>query len=346
MERIKKAYAENGDLKIIPDTPPLDGSENWEQGRGAYYELDNDPNTGDPLALDIDREQDNYFKNVISKNIKHWQENSYPIYFEDIEYPKNAIVKYTNGNIYVSKVANNTALPTNTTNWSIYDPSGFDSKFVKLTGNETIDGVKTFSSFPVTPSSAPTANYQIPNKKYVDDIITAINRVGLIDFGYEVRPYHLIAFGGTFKRGDYPLLWNWLQGKSWLKTEAQWQTESTANGGICGFYSSGDGTTTFRVPNLNKITPKFDSRTIGSFESDAIRNITGSFSSGIGSTVGAFSSASGVFSLGSGNYSNFAEGSGPANRSQIVQINASLQVPTSSRVQVENIAVLPLIVAK
>ena len=117
MERIKKAYAENGDLKIIPDTPPLDGSENWEQGRGAYYELDNDPNTGDPLALDIDREQDNYFKNVISKNIKHWQENSYPIYFEDIEYPKNATVRYTDGNVYVSKVDNNTTLPTDTDNW-------------------------------------------------------------------------------------------------------------------------------------------------------------------------------------------------------------------------------------
>ena len=84
--------------------------------------MDNDPNTGDPLALDIDREQDNYFKNVISKNIKHWQENSYPIYFEDIEYPKNAIVKYEDV-LYASKVDNNTTLPTNATNWTIYDPS-------------------------------------------------------------------------------------------------------------------------------------------------------------------------------------------------------------------------------
>lgn len=124
MQRIKKAYAENGDLKIIPETPPLDGSENWEQGRGAYYELDNDPNTGDPLALDIDREQDNYFKNVISKNIKHWQENSYPIYFDDIKYPKNAIVKYTDGNTYVSKVDNNTTIPTDTNNWVNFEDFG------------------------------------------------------------------------------------------------------------------------------------------------------------------------------------------------------------------------------
>lgn len=37
------------------------------------------------------------------------------------------------------------------------------------TGNETVAGVKTFSSFPVTPSSAPTTDYQAANKKYVDD---------------------------------------------------------------------------------------------------------------------------------------------------------------------------------
>jgi len=34
---------------------------------------------------------------------------------------------------------------------------------------QTIAGVKTFSSFPVSPSSAPTADYQFANKKYVDD---------------------------------------------------------------------------------------------------------------------------------------------------------------------------------
>ena len=44
-----------------------------------------------------------------------------------------------------------------------------DSDVVHNTGNETIGGVKTFSSFPVTPSSVPTANYQVANKKYIDD---------------------------------------------------------------------------------------------------------------------------------------------------------------------------------
>jgi hypothetical protein len=40
---------------------------------------------------------------------------------------------------------------------------------VALTGNETVAGTKTFSSFPVTPSSEPSSDYQVANKKYVDD---------------------------------------------------------------------------------------------------------------------------------------------------------------------------------
>jgi len=44
-----------------------------------------------------------------------------------------------------------------------------DNSVVHLSGNETIADVKTFSSFPVTPSSAPTTDYEVANKKYVDD---------------------------------------------------------------------------------------------------------------------------------------------------------------------------------
>jgi len=44
-----------------------------------------------------------------------------------------------------------------------------DTSKVSTAGDETIAGVKTFSSFPVTPSAAPTADYETANKKYVDD---------------------------------------------------------------------------------------------------------------------------------------------------------------------------------
>ena len=44
--------------------------------------------------------------------------------------------------------------------------------FVDLTSSETVAGTKTFSSFPITPSAAPTTNYQVANKKYVDDTVS------------------------------------------------------------------------------------------------------------------------------------------------------------------------------
>lgn len=49
----------------------------------------------------------------------------------------------------------------NGTSWSAF--------FVDVVNAQTVGGVKTFSSFPVTPSSAPTSNYEVANKKYVDD---------------------------------------------------------------------------------------------------------------------------------------------------------------------------------
>ena len=45
--------------------------------------------------------------------------------------------------------------------------------FLALSGAQTVNGIKTFGSFPVGPSSAPTADYQLTNKKYVDDKVTA-----------------------------------------------------------------------------------------------------------------------------------------------------------------------------
>lgn len=60
------------------------------------------------------------------------------------------------------------------------------SQFVKLTTDQSIGGIKTFGSFPITPSSAPTTDYQVANKKYVDDKVVivpdATNSVKGIDY--------------------------------------------------------------------------------------------------------------------------------------------------------------------
>lgn len=46
------------------------------------------------------------------------------------------------------------------------------SGYVKKTLDETIAGIKTFTSFPITPSSTPSTDYQVANKKYVDGVVT------------------------------------------------------------------------------------------------------------------------------------------------------------------------------
>lgn len=52
---------------------------------------------------------------------------------------------------------------------------GFDTnQYVALTGNQSIDGVKTFTSFPITPSATPTTDYQVANKAYVDSLAAGL----------------------------------------------------------------------------------------------------------------------------------------------------------------------------
>ena len=48
------------------------------------------------------------------------------------------------------------------------DISALDSAAVKLTGNQTLQGVKTFGSIPVLPASDPTTDNQAARKAYVD----------------------------------------------------------------------------------------------------------------------------------------------------------------------------------
>ena len=49
-------------------------------------------------------------------------------------------------------------------------PSGtpLPSGIVFDTGNQDINGIKTFGLFPVSPSGYPTTDFEMANKKYVD----------------------------------------------------------------------------------------------------------------------------------------------------------------------------------
>lgn len=57
--------------------------------------------------------------------------------------------------------------------------------------------------------------------------------------------------GGEYSRETYKDLWKWVQTQpDYLISESEWQEKAAANNGNVPFYSTGDGSTTFRVPSI------------------------------------------------------------------------------------------------
>lgn len=167
------------------------------------------------------------------------------------------------------------------------------------------------------------------NKKQLNNAIFSIQTlpIGAILQGYTIFSNCIVAFGGEFNRADYPKLWAYLQANpSLVKTESQWQDEATANGGICGFFSSGSGGTTFRVPNVDKAFLRPDSRGIASYQADDFK----SHIHGMVAATGASGTTSVVMS---------SNGTG-------VISNQNTNTKGGDETRPKNVAVLPLIVAK
>lgn len=95
----------------------------------------------------------------------------------------------------------------------------------------------------------------------------------------ELDSGQLIRDGQIVSRSVYKDLWDFVQKHpSLLLTEEQWQAELSANEGIVNnYYSSGDGSTTFRLPKAGVIElPVITTENINKFSTDTQRNITGS----------------------------------------------------------------------
>lgn len=88
----------------------------------------------------------------------------------------------------------------------------------------------------------------------------------------------LPLIGGTYSRTLYKDLWDWVQTQTgYLKTEAEWTILFNKNNGNVPFYSSGDGSTTFRVPALKCWVKSGSSISeVGSYLEAGLPNILGS----------------------------------------------------------------------
>ncbi len=77
--------------------------------------------------------------------------------------------------------------------------------------------------------------------------------------------------GALVSRTAYPDLWAWVQANAPLITESAWQTQAAAQSSI-GAYSSGDGSTNFRLPKIVDFIRGSDTgRTPGAWQEDAFQ---------------------------------------------------------------------------
>lgn len=86
-------------------------------------------------------------------------------------YALSANVSLAKGDVGLGSVDNTSDLlkPVSTATQNALNLKANDSAVVHNTGNETVTGIKTFSSSPIVPT--PTTDFQASTKKYVDDQI-------------------------------------------------------------------------------------------------------------------------------------------------------------------------------
>lgn len=147
----------------------------------------------------------------------------------------------------------------------------------------------------------------------------------------ELDSGQLIRDGQIVSRSVYKDLWDFVQTHpSLLLTEEQWQAELSANEGIVNnYYSSGDGSTTFRLPKAGVIElPVITAENINKFSTDTQRNISGQFTSHQNGSLLTNTNVNGAFSWSTNSISNLGEIGDGYGKNYPIYFDASRSVGT------------------
>ena len=166
--------------------------------------------------------------------------------------------------------------------------------------NVAFDGTKNIN----IPVGVKTVNGIEPSAD--GDVVVAGVPIGFeyISFNPNIPTGSIPLLGGTFSRTAYKDLWAWVQTQgSYLVSEAEWQAKATANEGNVPFYSTGDGSTTFRVPSLSCWVKGANGVSeVGSYLKAGLPNIEGSWIPvGVSNHSSASDPATGAFTNKAGN---------------------------------------------
>lgn len=99
--------------------------------------------------------------------------------------------------------------------------------------------------------------------------------IGHIFFSMNIPENCLACEGQTVSRTEYPDLWNYVNKKCSPISDTEWNETAEATYTYCHKFSTGDGTTTFRLPKFASFIELNSNAEAGTFYSAGLPNITG-----------------------------------------------------------------------
>lgn len=122
------------------------------------------------------------------------------------------------------------------------------------------------------------------DQEFINQLAEKLSKLGTVrplGFHY-LHPYgtvpvdSIVCNGTMYSRALYKDFFDYITTQGWVKTEADWQEIASRNSGFCPFYSSGDGSTNFRVPRFAPYQQiAIVSSTAGAYHRAGLPNITG-----------------------------------------------------------------------
>lgn len=103
-----------------------------------------------------------------------------------------------------------------------------------------------------------------------------ISKVGDLALTLALNPpagFLSLGEGLVLNRIQYSELWTWAQNTMKIISESEWQNLANAQDGNCGFFSSGDGSTTFRLPKITSLLKMSELAEVGNYNKSEYSNL-------------------------------------------------------------------------
>ena len=103
-----------------------------------------------------------------------------------------------------------------------------------------------------------------------------ISKVGDLALTLALNPpagFLSLGEGLVLNRIQYSELWTWAQNTMKIISESKWQDLANAQDGNCGFFSSGDGSTTFRLPKITSLLKMSELAEVGNYNKSEYSNL-------------------------------------------------------------------------